>query len=63
MQRLTLKYLKPMILLNTLGIPCNSTSFMAPLSAAKLHTELVNSNDSKQLETPFVVMLHNVYRM
>eukprot|EP00041_Stephanoeca_diplocostata_P015660 m.299516 g.299516 ORF g.299516 m.299516 type:complete len:322 (+) comp20115_c0_seq6:1462-2427(+) len=46
-----------------ISIPCNSTSFMAPLSAAKLHTELVNSNDSKQLETPFVVMLHNVYRM
>lgn len=47
-----------------ISIPYDSTSFMAPLSAHKLHTELSNTHDSvKQLQTPFVVMLHNVYRL
>jgi len=44
-----------------ISIPSDSTSFMTPLSAHKLHTELLNATDAKkQLQTPFVVMLHNV---
>jgi len=47
-----------------ISIPYDSSSFMAPLAAHKLHTELMTSHDKvKQLQTPFVVMLHNVYRL
>lgn len=46
-----------------ISIPASSTSFLAPLSAPKLHIELVNARDSKQLETPYVVLLHAAFRI
>jgi len=46
-----------------ISIPADSTSFLAPVSTSKLHTELIQSKDAKQLETPFVVMLHNAYNL
>eukprot|EP00039_Didymoeca_costata_P013932 m.218638 g.218638 ORF g.218638 m.218638 type:complete len:663 (+) comp15904_c0_seq3:65-2053(+) len=49
---------------NGISIPSDSTSFLTPLSAHKIHTELLNAQDSvKQLQTPYVVMLHNHYRL
>jgi protein arginine N-methyltransferase 5 len=48
---------------NGISIPASSTAFLAPLSAPKLHIELVNGRDAKQLETPYVVLLHSSYRI
>lgn len=46
-----------------ISIPADSRSFIAPLSAHKLHTELLGSKDKKHLETPYVVMLRNAHRL
>jgi len=43
------------------SIPAASTSWLAPLSAPKLHIELVNGRDPKSLETPYVVLLHSAH--
>lgn len=41
------------------SIPCQYTSYIAPLSAPKIHADLGKGNDS-DYETPYVVMLRNV---
>ncbi|XP_067052038.1 protein arginine N-methyltransferase 5-like [Acropora muricata] len=48
-----------------ISIPCEYTSFLAPVSAAKLHYEVSQSSDTGKgplapFETPYVVRLHNV---
>eukprot|EP00049_Salpingoeca_infusionum_P011206 m.192817 g.192817 ORF g.192817 m.192817 type:complete len:497 (+) comp14866_c0_seq5:80-1570(+) len=49
------RFLKP----NGISIPQSYTSFMAPVAAPRVHTELVGMNKPDLLETPFVVLLHN----
>ncbi|XP_068672225.1 protein arginine N-methyltransferase 5-like isoform X3 [Montipora foliosa] len=48
-----------------ISIPCEYTSFLAPISAPKLHYEVSQSSDTGKgplapFETPYVVRLHNV---
>eukprot|EP00051_Salpingoeca_urceolata_P020699 m.314126 g.314126 ORF g.314126 m.314126 type:complete len:612 (-) comp19666_c0_seq12:84-1919(-) len=53
------KYLKE----GGISIPSRYTSYLAPVSSHKLHADLVAHSDPKHLETPFVVLLHNVFVM
>jgi protein arginine N-methyltransferase 5 len=39
-----------------ISIPCSYTSFLAPVSSNKLHSEIANSSDPKYPEQPYVVM-------
>ncbi|XP_022790017.1 protein arginine N-methyltransferase 5-like [Stylophora pistillata] len=48
-----------------ISIPCEYTSFLAPISAPKLHNEVSQGNDTTKgplapFETPYVVRLHNI---
>lgn len=42
-----------------ISIPCNSVSYIAPMSSAKLWSEVQGYNDLKHFETSYVVKLHN----
>eukprot|EP00003_Mantamonas_plastica_P002952 TRINITY_DN1235_c2_g1_i1.p1 TRINITY_DN1235_c2_g1~~TRINITY_DN1235_c2_g1_i1.p1 ORF type:complete len:703 (-),score=243.77 TRINITY_DN1235_c2_g1_i1:16-2124(-) len=43
-----------------ISIPCDYTSYLAPLNSSKLFNEVKSFNDPKMFETPFVVKLHNI---
>eukprot|EP01116_Phalansterium_solitarium_P004759 TRINITY_DN1586_c0_g1_i1.p1 TRINITY_DN1586_c0_g1~~TRINITY_DN1586_c0_g1_i1.p1 ORF type:complete len:625 (+),score=223.40 TRINITY_DN1586_c0_g1_i1:84-1958(+) len=49
-------FLKP----DGVSIPAAYTSFLAPITSAKLHNEVRNFKDMKHLETPYVVKMHQV---
>ena len=44
-----------------ISIPANYTSFVAPLSSAKLFHEVIQYDDLEHVETPYVVKFHNVF--
>jgi protein arginine N-methyltransferase 5 len=39
-----------------ISIPCSYTSYLAPISSNKLHSQISNSTDPKYPEQPYVVM-------
>eukprot|EP01089_Gocevia_fonbrunei_P005626 TRINITY_DN1610_c0_g1_i1.p1 TRINITY_DN1610_c0_g1~~TRINITY_DN1610_c0_g1_i1.p1 ORF type:complete len:656 (-),score=154.69 TRINITY_DN1610_c0_g1_i1:61-1932(-) len=43
-----------------ISIPCEYTSFVAPLSSSKLYNEVKSFGDKKHFETPYVVKFMNV---
>jgi protein arginine N-methyltransferase 5 len=43
-----------------ISIPCSYTSYLAPVSNQKLHSETSNATDTKFPEQPFVVMFQAV---
>mmetsp|Transcript_30608 Transcript_30608/g.47958 ORF Transcript_30608/g.47958 Transcript_30608/m.47958 type:complete len:232 (-) Transcript_30608:753-1448(-) len=49
------KFLKPDTGIN---VPVSYTSFIAPISSSKLHTEVKAYNDVKHFETTYVVKMH-----
>lgn len=46
-----------------ISIPCSYTSFIAPISASKLHNDVKSYNDLAHFETAYVVKLHNAARL
>jgi len=53
------RYLKP----GGISIPCDYTSYVAPLSSSKLWNEVKNFKDLLHFETPYVVKVHNAFEM
>eukprot|EP00055_Hartaetosiga_balthica_P015707 m.94813 g.94813 ORF g.94813 m.94813 type:complete len:580 (-) comp8931_c1_seq5:143-1882(-) len=49
---------------DAISIPCKYTSYVAPVCAHKVHTELkAHTNSHKNLQTPYVVLLKNFYQI
>eukprot|EP00741_Cyanophora_paradoxa_P021378 tig00021350_g20637.t1 len=46
-----------------ISIPCEYTSFAAPLSSSKLFNEVKAYNDLQHFETPYVVKIHNAHQL
>jgi protein arginine N-methyltransferase 5 len=46
-----------------LSIPCEYTSYLAPITSSKLHNEVKAYGDLAHLETPYVVKMHNVHQL
>lgn len=46
-----------------ISIPCSYTSYLAPLTTPRLHTELTAQDNARQLQMPYVVMLWNAHRL
>lgn len=46
---------------NSISIPSSYTSYISPLSSAKLFKEASAFNDTEHMETPYVVKFHSVY--
>jgi len=46
-----------------ISIPSQSRSYLAPLSAGKIWSELKSANKRKSLETSYVVKLHNCWHL
>lgn len=44
-----------------ISIPCEYTSYVAPIMSSKLWNEVKAHESLKNFETPYVVRLHNVY--
>jgi len=53
------RYLKP----SGISIPCDYTSYVAPLSSPKLWNEVRNYKDLSHFETFYVVKIHNAFQM
>ena len=43
-----------------ISIPCSYTSYLAPISSAKLHADIANSTDAKTSEQPYVVAFSSI---
>lgn len=48
------KFLKP----SGISIPCQYTSYLSPITAHRVWTDIDSHDSLKQFETPFVVRLH-----
>ncbi|RLN51899.1 hypothetical protein BBJ29_009646 [Phytophthora kernoviae] len=48
---------------NGISIPCEYTSFVAPVMSSKLWNEVKAHESLKSFETPYVVRLHNFYAL
>ena len=48
---------------NGVSIPCDSTSYLAPISTNKLWNECSKFKDMKHLEIPYVVKLHDFFEI
>eukprot|EP01113_Clastostelium_recurvatum_P032186 TRINITY_DN4095_c0_g1_i1.p1 TRINITY_DN4095_c0_g1~~TRINITY_DN4095_c0_g1_i1.p1 ORF type:complete len:640 (+),score=181.99 TRINITY_DN4095_c0_g1_i1:34-1953(+) len=53
------RFLKP----GGISIPCWYTSYVAPISSAKLWNEVKTYNDLAHFETPYVVKMHNIHQL